>query len=125
MKKIGYIFAIIMLAITTTHAATTCKKTTDGVVCATTRGVVTKNMLEQIANINSFWRPIVGDSVYFVKKAALTVVVVRLYDYNKQDNDPENTDVQAGFICKGKACVLSFITFSPIDVTKYIDLLVE
>lgn len=86
---------------------------------------VTKNMLEQIANINSFWRPIVGNSVYVVKKEALTIVIIRLYDYNKQDGDPEIDDVQVIFVKSDKTCKLYAVVFSSVDrIIKNIELLV-
>jgi len=85
----------------------------------------TKDMLEQVSNINGSWRPIVGNSLYTVQRKSAVVIVVRMYDTNKTDADPQETDLQALFLKTKHQCKLVAITFSPIDVTKYIDLLVE
>ena len=87
---------------------------------------VTKDMLEQVSNVTSGYRPICGNSMYVVHKGKTTVIVVRFYNTNvTQDEDPERTDMQAVFLKTRGGAKLAALTFSPIDVTPYIDLLVE
>ena len=63
--------------------------------------------------------------VYTIEKKHSTIVVVRFYDSNSTDADPEQTDMQAIFVKTKNTCKLVAMTFSRIDVTKYIDILVE
>lgn len=107
MKKL--LIALVLLFSLTAHAG----------------GTVTKDMLEQVWNVASSYKPIVGNSVYTIQKTKATVVVVRFYDGNGRDADPEHTDMQAVFLKTKTGTTLVAITFSPVDVTKYIDMLVE
>ncbi len=110
MKKISYILAALVLCFSlNAHAGS----------------LVTKDMLEQVWNVTSGYRPVVGNTVYTVQKNKTTIVVVRFYDGNGSDLDPEKTDMQAVFLKTKSGVKLVALTFSPVDVTKYIDLLVE
>jgi len=92
---------------------------------ANATGLVTKDMLEQVHDITGGYRPIVGNSVYTIQKNKTTIVVVRFYNNNLTDPDPEQTDMQAVFLKTKSGTKLVALTFSPVDVTTYIDLLVE
>lgn len=109
MKKIGYVVSLLVLMFSLNANAQKC----------------TKEMLEQVSNIDSSWRPIVGNSLYSFEKNGLSFIVIRLYDANKPNNDPEATEIQAVFVKKGKTYKLEAITFSPVDLTNSIGLLVE
>jgi hypothetical protein len=87
---------------------------------------VNKEMLEQVWNVSgSSFKPVVVDATYVVKRKTSTIIVVRFYDANKTDADPEYTDMQAVFVKTKTQTKLVAITLSPVDVTPYIDLLVE
>lgn len=87
---------------------------------------VNKDMLEQVWSVSgSNYKPVVVDTTYIVKRKTSTIVVVRFYDANKSDADPEYTDMQAVFVKTKTQTKLVAITLSPIDVTPYIDVLVE
>lgn len=107
MKKI--IIALVLMFSLTAHAGS----------------LVTKDMLERVWNVTSGYKPIVGDAVYTIQKKKSTIIVVRFYDTNLTDADPEHTDMQAVFLKTKSGTQLVALTFSPVDVTKYIDLLVE
>lgn len=88
--------------------------------------IVTKDMLQQVNDVTSGYKPIVGDSVYVIPKGTTTIVVLRYYSTNAlDDEDPTRTDMQAVFLRTKSGTKLVALTFSPVDVTKYIDLLVE
>lgn len=110
MKKISYLLGAFVLLLSLTASA---------------NSNVTKDMLEQVSSITSGYKTVVGDAVYTVKKKNTTVVIVRFYDGNSRESDPEKTDMQAVFLKSKGSWRLVAITFSPVDVTKYIDLLVE
>lgn len=85
-----------------------------------------KDMLSQISDVNNSWHPIVGSSVYaFKKENSDMFVVLRLYNSNKTNVDPSDTDIQAVFMRKGNECVLKVIVFGAMDLTKNIYLIAE
>lgn len=87
--------------------------------------LVSKDMLEQVWGVASGYKPVVGNAVYVVQKKKITIIVVRFYDINQTDADPERTDLQAVFLKTKSGTKLVALTFSPVDVTSFIDLLVE
>lgn len=87
---------------------------------------ISKDMLEQVWSVSGGnYKPVVGAAVYTVQKKHTTIIVVRFYDANSSSSDPEQTDMQAIFLKTKDGTKLVAITLSPVDVTKYIDLLVE
>lgn len=123
MKKILILIAMIMFPLTAN--ATNRGTQEPHVQPAMMGGDVMKDMLEQVTSITSGYRTVVGNCVYTVKRKTAKVVVIRFYDANSRDSNPEQTDMQAVFLKTSNGTKLVAITFSPVDVTKYIDLLVE
>jgi hypothetical protein len=110
--KTNYIIASIVLLFSLSSLASPAPK-------------CTKDMLEQVSNITMGFKPIVGNSLYVVERKTATIIIVRFYDSNKSDADPATTDLQAVFLKTKSECKLAALAMSPVDVSKFIDLLVE
>lgn len=109
MKKISYVIAAIMLMFSLNAFA----------------NPATRNMLEQVSNINSSWRPVVGKSLYYLHKGHKDIAIICFYDSNTSNADPEHDDVQAVFVKSKDGYKLVATAFSSIDkVLENIDLLV-
>jgi hypothetical protein len=90
------------------------------------RDRVTKNMLEQVYKINYSWLPVIGKSLYIIHKNTTSVLVIKMYDSKKMDDvDPEVADVQVVFVETNGEYKLAAVCFSSVDLTKYIDMLVQ
>ncbi len=124
MKKIGLIFAALMLMFSTAHAKVPTHQLQD--------------MLKQVSEVNSSWKPVIGQNVYTVvntqgsvickpnecipgsKEKSSIIYILLFYNSNKfstdagmspTDPDPEVDDVRAVFQCRDKTCQLVFIDF--------------
>jgi hypothetical protein len=84
-----------------------------------------REMLDQVSNFNSSYRPLMKNPQYEYKKKDMSIVILRMYDGSRYEVKPETADIQAIFIKRNKVCALAAIVFSPINIIPYIDILTE
>jgi hypothetical protein len=81
----------------------------------------TKNMINQVSNFSSSWRPIIGKSLYLIHRDDKDVAVMCFYELN---GDPEVDTIQVVFVKTKGTYKLFAIVFSSIDrVLENIDVL--
>jgi len=102
MKKISYVLVALVLMFST------------GLHAYEGRGHVAE-MLKQVSDINSSWKPIIGQNIYVLRNyAPLTTVYILMFNSTKYAggvDEPEVDDVRVVFSVKGNKVKLLFIDF--------------
>lgn len=89
----------------------------------------TRDMLKQVGDVNSSWKPVVGTSLYSLKLKDSTILIMLFYNQNRTytndgsvgmtEPDPEKDDVRVVFQKKGNRCTMLFIDFyASVDLIK-------